>query len=272
MRADVTQLRGSRVLVTGASSGIGAATAVEAARKGARVILWARGADGLYATAKVCAAVGGEASVFLVDLTDASAVAGAAQTVRDQGGPPDVIVNNAGAGRWLAVEESTAREAVDAMAAPYFAAFYATREFLPAMIARRSGHIVNVTSPAAFVPVPGATTYSVARWAMRGFNEQLVSELAGTGVRVTLACPGVVASPYFAHNPGADERIPRIVSKLSRTVTPEEVGRAIVWGIERNRRRVVTPFSLKLMLGLNAMMPRTVAWLMRRTGWHRGGA
>ena len=267
----MTQLRGSRVLVTGASSGIGAATAVEAARKGARVILWARGAEGLAATARACAAVGGEADAFPVDLADPGAVAAAAQAVRERGGPPDVIVNNAGAGRWLAVEESAAREAVDAMAAPYFAAFSVTREFLPAMIARRSGHIVNVTSPAAFVAIPGATTYAVARWAMRGFDEQLAAELAGTGVRVTLAVPGVVSSPYFAHNPGADARIPRIVRRLSRTVTPEEVGAAIARGVERNKRRVVTPFSLRLMMGLNAMMPGAVAWLMRRTGWRRGG-
>ena len=265
----MTQLRGSRVLVTGASYGIGAATTRALARKGAKVILWARTRDALDAVAREISAEGREATAFAVDLTDAAAVSAAARAVTEQGGPPDVIVNNAGAGRWLSIEESAPEDAVSAMAVPYFAAFYTTRAFLPGMLARGTGHVVNLTSPAGFVPLAGATTYAVARWAVRGFTEQLSADLAGTGLRVTLVVPGLVDSSYFDHNPGALDRVPRIVRRLAPTLTPDQVAAALVRGVERNRRMVVTPFALRLMMLTHWLAPRPVAWLMRRTGWQR---
>jgi short-subunit dehydrogenase len=235
------------------------------------LILWARTPEALKATALDIATAGGEAVAFPVDLADATAVAAAARAVCEQGGPPDVIVNNAGAGRWLAVDESTPEDAVAAMAVPYFAAFYTTNAFLPGMIARGRGHLVNVTSPAGFLPVPGATTYAVARWAVRGFTEQLAADLAGTGIRVTLVVPGLVSSSYFEHNPGALDRLPRIVPRLSPTLTPDQVADALVRGVERDRRVVITPFALRVILGIHRLMPGPVEWLLRRTGWRRAG-
>ncbi len=265
----MTQLRGSRVLITGASYGIGAATACAMARKGAKVILWARTREALDAVASEIVAAGGEAAVFAVDLTDPAAVEAAARAVIEQVGLPDMVVNNAGAGRWLSVDESTAADAVSAMAVPYFAAFSTTCAFLPGMLARGSGHVANVTSPAGFVPIAGATTYAVARWAIRGFTEQLTADLAGTGVRVTLVVPGLVDSSYFDHNPGALARVPGVVRRFSPTLTTEQVASALVRGVERNRRVVITPFVLRVMMFAHWLAPRPVAWLLRRTGWQR---
>ena len=95
------------------------------------------------------------------------------------------------------------------MAVPYFAAFCITHAFLPEMVRRGSGHIVNVSSVASHFVWPGATAYTAARWAVRGFTEALRADLKGTGIGVTLFECGVVKTPYWEHNPGAGSECPR---------------------------------------------------------------
>ncbi len=119
------------------------------------------------------------------------------------------------------------------MAAPFFAAAYVTRAFLPGMLARGSGSICNVGSPIAYTAWPGAAGYATARWAFRGLTEALRSELRGTGVHLVNVVPTTVASGYFEHNPGFEKSIPGI-AKLTGTLTPERVGKSIV---ERGRAR-----------------------------------
>ena len=99
-------------------------------------------------------------------------------------------------GRWLWLEETSSEDLVKFTAAPYFGAFYVTKAFLPDMLRRRSGHVVNITSPAGFIAFPGSTAYTVARWAMRGFNEALKADLRGTGIFVSLVVPAEVQSQY----------------------------------------------------------------------------
>ncbi len=257
-------------VVTGASSGIGAATAAALAGKGAQVVLLARSAAPLQTLAAEIVAAGGTAHAYPVDLTDAAAVAAVAGRVLAEVGPPDIIINNAGVGRFLAIDETAASEAVTMMAAPYFAAFYTTHAFLPAMLKRRRGLIVNITSPASRLPWPGATAYAAARWAMRGFNESLRADLFRTGLRTMLVTPGKVKSDYFANNPGSEERIPAI-ARISKTLTPAEVAAAIIVGIEKNRRSVVLPRLIQVVFVLHALFPRTVELLVNLTGWRRKG-
>ncbi|HSB37068.1 MAG TPA: SDR family oxidoreductase, partial [Thermoanaerobaculia bacterium] len=166
-------LRGRLAVVTGASSGIGAATARLLAREGARVVLVARTGGALEKISGEIRAAGGEATAVAADLGDAVAATGACERILREAGVPDLLVNNAGAGRWLFTEETPPGEAVAMMAAPYFAAFFATQTFLPGMLARGSGRIVNVNSPAAKLTWPGAAGYASARWALRGFTEAL---------------------------------------------------------------------------------------------------
>ncbi len=263
------RVSGRVVVVTGASSGIGAATALAVARRHARAVaLLARTAAALDRVAGEVRALGAEALPCAVDLADPAAVERARAAVERSLGVPDVLVNDAGAGRWLFVEETSPREAVQMMAVPYFAAFHATRAFLSGMVSRGSGHVVNVTSPAAWVPWPGATGYAAARWAMRGFTEALRADLRGTGVGVTLFAPGKVSSPYFEHNPGVEERMPG-VARLYRTLTPEEAAEALVRGVERGAGLVVAPALLRLTVWFQRFWPGAVSSLVVRTGAKR---
>ncbi len=263
-------LRGRLAVVTGASSGIGAATARLLAREGARVVLMARTESALEEVAAGIRPRGEKRRPSLpTSVTPAAATAACERIVRETG-VPDLLVNNAGAGRWLFTEETPPVEAVAMMAAPYFAAFFATRAFLPGMLARGSGRIVNVNSPASKLPWPGAAGYTSARWALRGFTLALRQELAGSGVGVTHFVAGKTSSEYFAHNPGAEERIPRI-SKLIPTLTPEDAAKALVGAVHRDADEAVVPFMLRLFWISASLTPGITAWLLRKTGARRPG-
>jgi uncharacterized protein len=262
------QLEHRIVVVTGASSGLGEATAKAMASRGAQVALLARNREALARIAAEIEQQGGMATSFAVDLTDADAVERVTRTIHGELGVPDVLVNNAGSGRWLFADETMPEQAVEAMATPYFSAFNTTRAFLPDMISRGSGHILNVTSPASYVPWPGATSYGVARWAIRGFTELLRADLYKTGVKVSLVCAGEMRTPYFENNPGSKERIPKIAN-LYRTLEPEEVAEAIVNAVETGKRDVILPLLLKQTLLLHRFAPRLVEMLVQRTGYRR---
>jgi short-subunit dehydrogenase len=256
------QLSGSHALVTGASSGIGAAIARELHRRGARLTLVARRRDRLEQLASDLPG----AAVEPADLSRLSDVEALARRVLERG-VPDVLVNNAGAGRWLAVDETPPGEAQQMMALPYLAAFELTRALLPAMLARGSGRVVCMTSLAGYTHIPGAAGYAVARWAMRAFAGQLREDLRGSGVGVTLIAPSEVDSPYFENNPGSRERIPRSVALLGGSVTPEHVARATARAVERERFEVFVPWQAALVMRLT---PRPIVdWLVRRSGWRR---
>ena len=262
------QINGSLILITGASSGIGAATAKAAARVGARVVLVARTQAALGAVAAEIRAAGGQAWAYAADLSDPAQVARAAVSVAREAGLPDIIVNSAGAGRWLFIEETSAAEAQEMMAAPYFTAFFTTRAFLPAMLARGSGQIVVINSPAARAAWPGATGYTAARWALRGFTEALRADLRGTGLSVTSVVPGKVLSPYFDHNPGVLQRSPGL-ARLIPDLTTEQAAEGVLWATAHNRSEHVMPAMLRVFYGLHWLAPWLMEGLLVRTGWRR---
>lgn len=262
------KIRDALVLITGASGGIGAATAREFAASGARLVLLARTQSKLEAVANEVRSAGGEAHVYPCDLSDAEAVSSTAERIKAEVGVPDVLINNAGAGRWLAVEETEPSEAVSMMSTPYFAAFFTTRAFVKDMIRRGSGRIGNVNSPVAYFVIPGATGYAACRCALRGFNDSLHSELRGTGVGVTHLVFGEVTSDYFENNPGSHERIPGI-AKLFPVLSPEQTARHIVRAIRADKSQLVRPLIMKMTMYFTRFMPRASAWLNAKTGWQR---
>ncbi len=259
------KLAGKSILVTGASSGIGEATAKAVARKGGKVILLARNKTELERVAAEINAQGSLASIFPVDLSDAKALSSTARAIMATRGVPDIIINNAGAGRWLAVAETGEGEARQMMEVPYIAAFDLTRTFLPYMLERRSGKIVNITSVASFLVWPGAAAYTAARWAIAGFTKALQAELRGSGVSAALAVFGSVRSPYWTHNPGSEERLPRM-GRIIPTLTPEQTAHFIVGGIERDARQIVRPMIFRTQFFMNLLFPGTTAMFLR-VGW-----
>jgi short-subunit dehydrogenase len=265
------QLRGTTVLITGASYGIGAALARSVAQRGATcVVLMARSADALGRVAETVTAMGARALPLTVDLTDDAALASAVRTLLAETGVPDVVISNAGSGRWLAIDETEPAEARAMMAMPYFAAFTLTRLLIGPLLARGAGHLVYVNSPAALMPWPGACAYSAARWALRGFAEALRADLHGTPIMVSTVVLGMVESQYFAHNPGVAERIPRLARRVLPPLSTDQAAAAILDGIERRQRLIIAPAALRGLFWLHAVAP----WLVRRLtlagGWRRG--
>jgi short-subunit dehydrogenase len=264
-------VRGKLVVVTGASQGIGAATSRVLAKQGARVILIARTRAKLQTVADQIAAAGGEAHVRPCDLSDPQAVQALADAIMPELGVPDVIINCAGAGRWLSVEETPIAEAVQMMQAPYFAAFFTTRAFLPKMLERNSGLIVNVQSPMSRVVAGGCTGYAAGRYALRAFNEGLRADLRGTGVKTCEVMFGEVESDYFTNNPGSIERIPKIATVLLPKLSTEQVAESIAVAVRKESALFMRPFMLKVILVLLWMFPPVVRWLVVKTGWQRAG-
>jgi len=260
------ELAGRTALVTGASSGIGAEIARELARRGARPILVARGASALEALAEELRGAGATVEIEVCDLSDDAEIGRLAERLLAGGEPPDILINNAGAGIWRATWETEAGYAEQAARLPYLAAYELTRLLLPAMLERGSGWVLNMTSAAGYVAVPGATAYGVARWAMRGFSHQLEAELRGSGVGVTLLAPFEVDSPYFDHNPGSRERIPKITA-LVGTITPVDVAREAADSIERERRERLVPWRGRWLYRLTP--PPLMRLLLTATGWKR---
>ena len=168
------------VLVTGASSGIGKNAAISFAKAGAKVILLARRKDKLENIAEGIKAAGGEAYVFDCDLGNQDAIAHTMAKIKSELGVPDVIINNAGYGEWKYLDETSEQEIISYMTVPTFASMFITKHFLPEMMKRNSGSIVNVTSPMSYLICPGATAYITARFALRGFYEALKADLAKT--------------------------------------------------------------------------------------------
>ncbi|HEX6585259.1 MAG TPA: SDR family NAD(P)-dependent oxidoreductase [Solirubrobacterales bacterium] len=262
------KLRDNLVLVTGASSGIGAEIARAAADRGARLLLVARGREALEKVAAEIRDAAGDATVMPADLANLDDVERLAANVLADAGAPDVLVNNAGAGRWRAIDENEPGEARRQIELPYLAAYELTRALVPAMIKRGSGHIVNMTSLAGFVTIPGASGYGTARWAMRAFSSHLREDLRGTGVDVLLLAPSEVDSPYFAHNPGTRERIPGAAKLAGPAMTPEEVARDAVRAIERGRTGVrIMPARARWVY--RTTPPPLMRTLLRWTGWKR---
>jgi uncharacterized protein len=241
------------VLVTGASSGIGEATARRYGASGARVLLLARNAERLDDVAHAIRKDGGAASPYPVDLADSGAIEGVCARIASEAGTPDILINNAGAGRWLPLIETTAEEALAMIEVPYLAAFNLTRAFLPKMLARRSGAIACITSPASYVAWSNAAAYTAARAALRGFTEALRADVKGSGLTVTLVVLGVVDSPYWEHNPGSRQYLPKVPRWLLPELSVDEAADTVVDAIVHRRARAVRPAFYRVLfaLGLN---------------------
>jgi NADP-dependent 3-hydroxy acid dehydrogenase YdfG len=182
-------------VVSGASRGIGLATSRALADAGYRVAMLARSADALAAEAR---AIGERALPLPCDVADTRALDAAISRLSDAfGGAPDVLVNNAGFFSLATVENTSPADFRTAIDVNLVAPFRLVRAFLPAMRARRSGHIVSIGSISDRVAFPENAAYSASKFGMRGLHEVLRAELKGSGVRATLVSPAAVDTPLW---------------------------------------------------------------------------
>ena len=259
------KLVGRTVLITGASSGIGEAVARAAHARGATVLLVARSEKKLK---ELSAELGIRAHAYPCDVGDPAAVAALAETIQQDGRTVDVLVNNAGSGRWVSIEDAEPSELLDMAKVPYLAALLTTRAFVGGMLERGSGWIVTVNSGVSRAVWPGAVGYASARWALRGLDLALKSDLRGSGVGATEVVLGTVSTDYFTNNPGSEDKLPKI-ARMVPTVTPEEVADALCKGVERGSGTVITPWQLKFVAVSSQHMPRMNHFMLWLTGARR---
>jgi len=262
------EMAAKTALITGACQGLGAATARAMAVRGARVLLLARTENKLREVADSIEAAGGHAEIFAVDLADPEALVATTDAIKTAGTIPDVIVNNAGIGRWLFIEETPLDEMRADMALPYFAAFGVTRAFIAEMAGRGSGNICNINGPGAWFPWPSSVAYASARWALRGFSTALRADLRGTGVSVTDVVMARISSSYWENNPGSEERIPW-VDRIIPTLSEERAADVVVRAVDRERRLATAPAMYTAFHHLGRVFPRFVHWAVYRGGARR---
>lgn len=247
------------VLITGASSGVGAAAARKFVRWGAKVILVARSAEALDAVADD---IGFGAIAAPCDAADPEAVAALAAQVLETHGVPDLIINCAGAGAWKSVQDTPPQEAVTMMNAPYFAAFNVTHAFLPSLVARGAGQIMHINSPACVAAWPNSAGYAAARAALLGFHRALSQDLAGTGVESSHIIFGRVDTAFFADNNVQESDIPWL-DKLIPRLSAEDCAEALADVALRPRPYAIFPFLLVPHIAVAMVAPRFAAWLLR---------
>lgn len=205
----MSSLTGRRILVTGASSGIGAATAVAAARRGAVVGICARRTDRLAETLDAVRDAGAEGHMFTVDLAQLDGLEAFAARVLDELGGLDVVVNNAGAPRRRLMQAITPGEFDETMTVNFTSPVRLTLALLPHFLAQGSGHIVNVSSMGTRSAARNVGAYVAAKAALNAFTEALYLDLVGTGVQAHLFVPGTTATEFSTPKAGNDDPFPQ---------------------------------------------------------------
>jgi NADP-dependent 3-hydroxy acid dehydrogenase YdfG len=226
-----SELAGTVVAVTGASSGIGEATALASARAGAAVALAARRVDRIEDLAQRIAGEGGRAIAVRADVGEEEQARAFVQRAHDELGRLDVLVNNAGVMLLGPIADAPTEEWRRMIHANVFGVLYCTHAALPLMAAQGAGHIVNVSSVAGRVARQGSGVYNLTKFGVGAFSEALRQEGVALGVRVTLIEPGAVDTELAGHNrPEVLEQIRQRFGSIER-LTADDIASAILYAI-----------------------------------------
>ena len=254
------------IIVTGASSGIGEATARQFGRAGAKLVLAARRVDKLETLAQEILAMGSGAETCVVqaDLSKLDDIQSLIKQTIDKFGRIDVLVNNAGFGRldWLEnldpVKDIQAQFDVNVLGV-----IQTTRQVLPIMMKQRSGHIINIGSMAGLVATPTYTVYAATKHAVHGFSEALRREVKPWGIDVSMIYPGGVVTEFQAH--AGIKRKTGATTPKALLLTADQVGSAVVQLVRRPRAMRILPWAWSFTVWMN----RNLNWLVDYTTINR---
>lgn len=229
-------------LVTGASSGIGAALARELARHGHDVVLTARSLAPMEALAAELGGFGVETTVISTDLSRPDGAATLVAELGARGIEVEVLINNAGLGAFGRFDKIAAPRNTEMVQVNIAALTELTQALLPAMLARRRGKIMLVASNASFLPCPNMAVYAATKAFVRSFGEALAEELKSSGVTINVLCPGVTATNFFAVAGGTLKGV-----QTQRMMTSEAVAKIAYAGMMRGQRVTVAGLVNRLL-------------------------
>lgn len=232
-------------VVTGASSGIGRAVAVALAARGAKVGLVARREQLLEETADQIRRAGGKAEIAAADITDRPAVLAAVAGLKQKLGPVDLMFANAGLGVYSGAYDMNVPVVEQMVHVNFLGVVYAFEAVMADMIDRKRGHLVAVSSLAAFKGLPGSAGYSATKAAVNNYCESLRIELRGSGVAVTCVCPGFIDTAMTATN---DRPMPMLM-------TAEEGGRRILTALHRRPGVFSFPWPMRALMQVAKYAP-----------------
>lgn len=254
------------VVITGASAGVGRATAQAFAREGARIALIARGNAGLEGAQRDVRSLGGESVVIPLDVADAAGMEKAAEKIEQELGPIDVWVNNAMASVFSPIKEMSADEFKRVTEVTYLGYVYGTLVALKRMLPRDRGIIIQVGSALAYRGIPLQAPYCAAKHAIQGFVDSLRCELLHdkSRVRVTMVEMPALNTPQFGW---VKSRLPRKAQPVPPIFQPEVAAEAIVYASHRPRREILVGMPTVAAIGVNKIAPGLLDHYLARTGY-----
>lgn len=258
--------QGRHVVITGASAGVGRATAQAFAREGARLTLIARSADGLAGAAEECTALGAQVATFTADVSDEQQLAQAAEAAERRFGPIDVWVNNAMVTVVSPVTAMTTAEFRRVTDVTYLGAVFGTLAALRSMQPHNRGVIIQVGSALAYRSIPLQSAYCAAKHALLGFTESLRTELLHekSGIHLTLVHLPAVNTPQFNW---ALNRMPKRPQPVPPVFQPEMIADVIVRASHRRRREWFVAFPTFKAVWADKLAPQVADWYLARTGF-----
>jgi NAD(P)-dependent dehydrogenase (short-subunit alcohol dehydrogenase family) len=263
---DVAAKQPEIVVITGASAGVGRATAIAFAQRGGRIGLLARGLDGLEATRRDVEAAGGQALIVPTDVADASQVEHAADIVERELGPIDIWINNAMTSVFSPIQQLQADEVRRVTEVTYLGTVYGTMSALKRMRQRDRGTIVQVGSALAYRAIPLQSAYCAAKHAVQGFTESLRCELLHdkSHVRVTMVHLPALNTPHFSW---VKSRLPRKPQPVPPIYQPEIAAGAIVWAAYHDRRELQVGLPTVVAVEGNKLFAGLMDWYLARNGY-----
>ena len=242
------------VVITGASAGVGRATAREFARRGACLGLLARGHDRLEATQHEVEELGGRAVILSGDVADPQSTEQLAELTERHFGPIDIWINNAMASVYSRIADMPAEEFKRVTDVTYLGYVYGTQAALRRMLPRNRGAIVQIGSSLAYRSIPYQSAYCAAKYAIRGFTDSLRSELIADRkkIRLTMVQLPAINTPQFAW---VKSRLPQKAKPPAPIYQPEVAARTIYWAAHQNRREVYLGINTVVGIKLNKLWP-----------------